>query len=275
MVLQCGAFKLSLERPLVMGIVNVTPDSFSDGGLHASTEQAVAHARRLAGEGADILDIGGESTRPGAQAVGLDEERRRVLPVLEALADAGLPLSIDTRKPELMIEAIAAGAAMVNDVTALRTPAALAAVARAPVAVCLMHMQGEPGTMQENPTYRDVVREVRDFLGERIAAAERAGIARNRIVVDPGFGFGKTVEHNLALLRALGEFRSLGAALMVGLSRKAMLGKLTGREPRERVPASVAAALLAVQNGAQIVRVHDVAATRDALAIWNAVKLRA
>jgi len=273
--LQCGAFKLSLECPLVMGVVNVTPDSFSDGGLHASTEQAIAHARRLAGEGADILDIGGESTRPGAQAVGLDEERRRVLPVLEALADAGLPLSIDTRKPELMIEAIAAGAAMVNDVTALRTPAALAAVARAPVAVCLMHMQGEPGTMQENPTYRDVVREVRDFLGERIAAAERAGIARNRIVVDPGFGFGKTVEHNLALLRALGEFRSLGAALMVGLSRKAMLGKLTGREPRERVPASVAASLLAVQNGAQIVRVHDVAATRDALAIWNAVKLRA
>jgi len=275
MVLQCGAFKLSLERPLVMGIVNVTPDSFSDGGLHASTEQAVAHARRLAGEGADILDIGGESTRPGAQAVGLDEERRRVLPVLEALADSGLPLSIDTRKPELMIEAIAAGAAMVNDVTALRAPAALAAVARAQVAVCLMHMQGEPGTMQENPTYRDVVREVRDFLGERIAAAERAGVARNRIVVDPGFGFGKTVEHNLALLRALGEFRSLGVALMAGLSRKAMLGKLAGREPRERVAASVAAALLAVQNGAQIVRVHDVAATRDALAVWNAVKLRA
>ena len=275
MVLQCGAFKLSLEHPLVMGVVNATPDSFSDGGLHASTEQAVAHARRLAGEGADILDIGGESTRPGAQAVGLDEERQRVLPVLEALADSGLPLSIDTRKPELMIEAIAAGAAMVNDVTALRTPAALAAVARAQVAVCLMHMQGEPGTMQENPTYRDVVREVRDFLGERIAAAERAGVARNRIVVDPGFGFGKTVEHNLALLRALGEFRSLGVALMAGLSRKAMLGKLAGREPRERVAASVAAALLAVQNGAQIVRVHDVAATRDALAVWNAVKLRA
>jgi len=275
MVLQCGAFKLSLEHPLVMGVVNATPDSFSDGGLHASTEQAVAHARRLAGEGADILDIGGESTRPGAQAVGLDEERQRVLPVLEALADSGLPLSIDTRKPELMIEAIAAGAAMVNDVTALRAPAALAAVARAQVAVCLMHMQGEPGTMQENPTYRDVVREVRDFLGERIAAAERAGVARNRIVVDPGFGFGKTVEHNLALLRALGEFRSLGVALMAGLSRKAMLGKLAGREPRERVAASVAAALLAVQNGAQIVRVHDVAATRDALAVWNAVKLRA
>ena len=275
MYLQCGAFKLSLERPLVMGVVNVTPDSFSDGGLHGSTGQAVAHARRLAGEGADILDIGGESTRPGSRAVSLDEERRRVLPVLEALADCGVPLSIDTRKPELMTEAIAAGAAMVNDVTAMRVPAALTAVARSPVAVCLMHMQGEPGTMQENPAYRDVVREVREFLGERVAAAERAGVARERIVVDPGFGFGKTVEHNLALLRALGEFRSLGVALMAGLSRKAMLGTLTGREPRERVHASVAAALLAVQSGAQIVRVHDVAATRDALAVWNAVKLQA
>jgi dihydropteroate synthase len=192
-----------------------------------------------------------------------------VLPVLEALAGCGVPLSIDTRKPELMTEAIAAGAAMVNDVTALAAPAA---VARAPVAVCLMHMQGEPGTMQEHPTYRDVVREVREFLGERVAAAERAGIALDRIVVDPGFGFGKTDEHNLALLRALGEFRSLGVALMAGLSRKAMLGRLTGREPRERVHASVAAALLAVQNGAQIVRVHDVAATRDALAVWQALK---
>jgi len=275
MFLQCGAFKLSLERPLVMGVVNVTPDSFSDGGLHASTEQAVAHARRLAAEGADILDIGGESTRPGAQAVGLDEERRRVLPVLVALAGCGVPLSVDTRKPELMTEAFAAGAAMVNDVTALRAPAALAAVARSTVAVCLMHMQGEPRTMQENPTYRDVVHEVRDFLAQRVAAVERAGVARDRIVVDPGFGFGKTVEHNLALLRALGEFRSLGVALMAGLSRKAMLGKLTGREPRERIHGSVAAALLAAQNGAQIVRVHDVAATRDALAVWNAVKLRA
>ena len=272
MFLQCGAFKLSLERPLVMGVVNVTPDSFSDGGLHASTEQAVAHARRLAAEGADILDIGGESTRPGAQAVGLDEERRRVLPVLVALAGCGVPLSVDTRKPELMTEAFAAGAAMVNDVTALRAPAALAAVARSTVAVCLMHMQGEPRTMQENPTYRDVVHEVRDFLAQRVAAVERAGVARDRIVVDPGFGFGKTVEHNLALLRALGEFRSLGVALMAGLSRKAMLGKLTGREPRERIHGSVAAALLAAQNGAQIVRVHDVAATRDALAVWQAVK---
>jgi len=270
--LQCGPFKLSLERPLVMGVVNVTPDSFSDGGLYVGAKQAVAHARRLVEEGADILDIGGESTRPGAASVALDEERQRVLPVLEALAGCRVPLSVDTRKPEFMLEAIAAGAAMINDVTALTAPAALAAVAHSPVAVCLMHMQGDPETMQESPGYQDVVREVRDYLAQRVAAAEQAGIARDRIVVDPGFGFGKTVEHNLALLRSLAEFRSLGGALLAGLSRKAMLGKLTGREPQERVHASIAAALLAVQNGAQIVRVHDVAATRDALAVWNAVK---
>ncbi len=272
MFLQCGPFKLSLERPLVMGVVNVTPDSFSDGGLYVGAQQAVAHARRLVEEGADILDIGGESTRPGSAPVALDEERRRVLPVLEALAGCGVPLSVDTRKPEFMLEAIAAGAAMVNDVTALTAPAALEAVAKAPVAVCLMHLQGDPRTMQESPRYQDVVREVRDYLAQRVAAAEQAGVARDRIVVDPGFGFGKTVEHNLALLRSLAEFSSLGVALLVGLSRKAMLGKLTGREPQERVHASIAAALLAVQNGAQIVRVHDVAATRDALAVWNAVK---
>jgi len=272
MHLQCGRFKLSLERPLVMGVVNITPDSFSDGGMFADTERAIAHAQRLIGEGVDILDLGGESTRPGAAPVSLEVERRRVLPVLEALASGGVPVAVDTRKPELMREAIAAGAAMINDVTALSGPGALAAVARTPVAVCLMHMQGDPATMQSNPDYRDVVREVRDFLAQRVAVAEAAGIARNRIVVDPGFGFGKTVEHNLALLRSLSEFSSLGGALLAGLSRKAMLGKLTGREPRERVHASVAAALLAVQNGAHIVRVHDVAATRDALAVWQAVK---
>jgi len=272
MHLQCGRFKLALERPLVMGVVNITPDSFSDGGMFADTERAIAHAQRLIGEGVDILDLGGESTRPGAAPVSLEVERRRVLPVLEALASGGVPVAVDTRKPELMREAIAAGAAMINDVTALSGPGALAAVARAPVAVCLMHMQGDPATMQSNPDYRDVVREVRDFLAQRVAVAEAAGIARNRIVVDPGFGFGKTVEHNLALLRSLSEFSSLGGALLAGLSRKAMLGKLTGREPRERVHASVAAALLAVQNGAHIVRVHDVAATRDALAVWNAVQ---
>ena len=272
MHLQCGRFKLSLERPLVMGVVNITPDSFSDGGMFADTERAIAHAQRLIGEGVDILDLGGESTRPGAAPVSLEVERRRVLPVLEALASGGVPVAVDTRKPELMREAIAAGAAMINDVTALSGPGALAAVARAPVAVCLMHMQGDPATMQANPDYRDVVREVRDFLAQRVAVAEAAGIARNRIVVDPGFGFGKTVEHNLALLRSLREFTSLGGALLAGLSRKAMLGRLTGREPLERVHASVAAALLAIQNGAHIVRVHDVAATRDALAVWNAVQ---
>ncbi|OGA24736.1 MAG: dihydropteroate synthase [Betaproteobacteria bacterium RIFCSPLOWO2_02_FULL_67_26] len=256
-----------------MGVVNVTPDSFSDGGLHTDAQQAVAHARRLIEEGADLLDIGGESTRPGAAPVTLDEERRRVLPVLEALAGGGVPVSVDTRKPGLMREAIAAGAAMVNDVTALTASGALEAVANTPAAVCLMHMQGEPGTMQVNPSYADVVREVRGYLGQRVAAAETAGIARDRIVVDPGFGFGKTLEHNLALLRSLAEFRSLGVALMAGLSRKAMLGRLTGRDPQDRVHASIAAALLAVQNGAQIVRVHDVAATRDALAVWTAVKI--
>jgi dihydropteroate synthase len=272
MILQCGRFRLRLDRPLIMGVVNVTPDSFSDGGLHADEGRALAHARRLIDEGADIIDIGGESTRPGAAPVPLEEERRRVLPVLERLASGGVPLSVDTRKPELMREAIAAGAAMINDVTALAGPGALEAVAKTPAAVCLMHMQGDPGTMQAHPSYQDVVREVRDYLSGRIAAAVAAGIRPERIVVDPGFGFGKTLEHNLALLRGLADFRSLGVALAAGLSRKAMLGRITGREPQDRVHASVAAALLAVQAGAQIVRVHDVAATRDALAVWNAVR---
>ncbi len=272
MILQCGRFRLRLDRPLIMGVVNVTPDSFSDGGLHADEGRALAHARRLIDEGADIIDIGGESTRPGAAPVPLEEERRRVLPVLERLASGGVPLSVDTRKPELMREAIAAGAAMINDVTALAGPGALEAMAKTPAAVCLMHMQGDPGTMQAHPSYQDVVREVRDYLSGRIAAAVAAGIRPERIVADPGFGFGKTLEHNLALLRGLADFRSLGVALAAGLSRKAMLGRITGREPQDRVHASVAAALLAVQAGAQIVRVHDVAATRDALAVWNAVR---
>ncbi|HXF66866.1 MAG TPA: dihydropteroate synthase [Burkholderiales bacterium] len=270
--LQCGRFRLSLGRPLIMGVVNVTPDSFSDGGLHFDAASAAAHARRLIEEGADIIDIGGESTRPGATPVALEEERRRVLPVLEALAGCGVPVSVDTRKPELMREAVAAGAAMVNDVTALRAPGALEAVARADCAVCLMHMRGEPRTMQHDPRYEDVVREVREFLAQRVAQAEAAGIARSRIAVDPGFGFGKTDAHNLALLRALGDLAPPGVALLAGLSRKSMLGRLTGREPQQRVFASVAAALIAVQNGAHIVRVHDVAATRDALSVWQAVK---
>jgi dihydropteroate synthase len=272
MILQCGKFKLSLERPLVMGVVNVTPDSFSDGGHHFDTGRAIEHALRLIEEGADLLDIGGESTRPGAAPVDLAEERRRVLPVLKALAGGKVPVSVDTRKPELMREAIAAGADMVNDVGALAAPGALEAVAASPAAVCLMHMRGDPGTMQVEPSYRDVAREVRDYLAGRIAEAERAGIRRDRIVADPGFGFGKNLDHNLALLRAFATLGGLGVALLAGLSRKAMLGRITGREVGDRVHASVAAALIAAQNGAHIVRVHDVAATRDALAVWQAVR---
>jgi dihydropteroate synthase len=271
MYLQCGKFRLSLARPLIMGVVNITPDSFSDGGSFVTASTALAHARRLVDEGAELIDIGGESTRPGAGGVALDEERRRVLPVLEQLAGGTVPISIDTQKPELMREAIAAGASMINDVNALQATGALAAVAQSGVAVCLMHMQGTPADMQIDPHYDDVVAEVLEFFGERMAAAHAAGIAPDRIVLDPGFGFGKTLEHNLELLRRLDRFNTTGAAVLAGLSRKGMLGRLTGREVDERVYASIAAALIAVENGARIVRVHDVAATRDALAVWTAV----
>jgi dihydropteroate synthase len=272
MFLACGKFKLPLTRPLIMGVVNVTPDSFSDGGRYIELKHALAHARALIAEGADLLDIGGESTRPGAAPVNHDEERRRVLPVIEALADGAVPISIDTQKPELMREAAAAGAVMVNDVYGFRAPGALEAVAESTAAICIMHMQGEPRTMQHDPQYDDVITEVRDYLAERVRAAEAAGIARERIAVDPGFGFGKSLEHNLALLRGLQSFSGVGGALLAGLSRKTMLGRITGREPAGRVFASVAAAMIAVQNGAQIVRVHDVAATRDALAVLRAVE---
>jgi dihydropteroate synthase len=270
--LQCGSFRLSLERPLIMGIVNVTPDSFSDGGLYATTEAAVARARALIGYGADILDIGGESTRPGAEPVAFADERRRVLPVIEALAGCGRPISVDTRKPELMREAIAAGATVVNDIDALESPDALRIVAEASVAVCLMHKQGEPRTMQQNPYYSDVVNEVREYLAQRMEAALAAGIPRERIIIDPGFGFGKTQEHNIALLRELPQLTSLGVPVLAGLSRKAMLGRLTGRGPQDRVHASVAAALFAADRGARIVRVHDVTETHDALTVWWALK---
>ena len=272
MFLQCGNFRLSLARPLIMGVVNVTPDSFFDGGRFFSAAAAVAHARQLIDEGADLLDVGGESTRPGADPVTLDEERRRVLPVLEALADAGVPLSVDTQKPELMGEAVAAGAAMVNDVNGFLAPGALAAVAGSACAICIMHKQGNPQTMQQSPQYADVVVDVRDYLSQRIAAAEQAGIARERMVVDPGFGFGKTLEHNLELLRRLDELAALTVPVLAGLSRKSMIGKLTGSDPGDRLAGSIAAALFAVQRGAAIVRVHDVAATRDALAVWQAVR---
>lgn len=270
--LMAGRFQLSLERPLLMGIVNVTPDSFSDGGEHATAAKAIAHARRLIEEGADILDIGGESSRPGAQSVSLEDELGRVMPVLEALVDSNVPLSIDTAKPDVMRLAIAAGASMVNDIEALQRPGALEAVAASNAAVCLMHMQGEPRTMQAAPSYGDVMSEVGAFLAVRAKAALSAGIARERIVLDPGFGFGKTAEHNLTLLREFDALVKLGFPLLAGLSRKATLGAITGRPPGERVHVSVAAALLAAQRGASILRVHDVAATHDALALWLRVR---
>jgi dihydropteroate synthase len=271
--LRCGKFNLSLARPLIMGVVNVTPDSFSDGGSFATTGAAVAHARRLIDEGADIIDIGGESTRPGSGGVDIDQERQRVLPVLEQLASGPVPVSIDTQKPGFMREAIAAGASMINDINALQAPAALAELAASDVAICLMHKQGTPADMQNDPHYGDVVGEVLAFLDARVDAARAADIPCERIVIDPGFGFGKTLEHNLELLRQLNRLSASNVALLVGVSRKGMLGRLTGRNVNERVFASVAAALIAVEKGARIVRVHDVAATRDALAIWSAVNV--
>jgi dihydropteroate synthase len=252
-----------------MGVVNVTPDSFSDGGRFLESGAAVAHAERLIEEGADLLDIGGESSRPGAQPVSAERELARIAPVLEALGGGPVPLSVDTVKPEVMREAIRLGAAMINDINALRSPGALAAVAASDAAICLMHMQGEPRTMQESPKYGDVVAEVRRYLAERAAVAVAAGIARERIVVDPGFGFGKTVEHNRVLLGALGALADLGYPVLAGLSRKSTLGWITGRPADQRMPASIAAALLAAERGARILRVHDVAATRDALAVWQ------
>ena len=272
MILQCGTYRLALDRTLIMGVVNVTPDSFSDGGHYLSLDAALAHAQRLMDEGADLLDIGGESTRPGAAAVSLEEERRRVLPVLEALLSANIPLSVDTQKPELMREAAAAGAAMINDVNGFEAADALQAVSGSDCAICIMHKQGRPQTMQQAPQYRDVVAEVDGYLRGRVAAAETAGIARSRIVVDPGFGFGKTLEHNLALLRELNRVAAAGVPVLAGLSRKSMVGALTGREVGGRVFGSVAAALIAAQHGSAILRVHDVAGTRDALAVWNAVR---
>jgi dihydropteroate synthase len=272
MHLQCGKFRLSLNRPLIMGVLNVTPDSFSDGGKYIELNQALNHAKALISEGADLLDIGGESTRPGAQPVSLEDERRRVLPVLNALAGGVIPISIDTQKPQLMREAVTAGASMINDVCGFRADGAFEAVANSDAAICIMHMQGEPRSMQQAPHYDDVTGEVREYLAGRVLAAQQSGIGTDRIVIDPGFGFGKTMEHNLAMVRELRKFRGIGSALLVGISRKSMLGKMTGRDPLQRVHASTAAALIAVQNGAQIVRVHDVAATRDALAVLAAVQ---
>lgn len=265
-MLRCGRFRFDLDRPLVMGIVNVTPDSFSDGGQHVTAEQAIAHGLRLRAEGADILDIGGESTRPGAAPVPEAEELARVLPVLHGLADCGAALSIDTMKPGVMAQSLAAGADLVNDVNALRAPGALEAVADSDCGVCLMHMQGMPQTMQADPRYDDVVAEVAGFLKERLQAAQAVGIAGDRLVIDPGFGFGKTKAHNITLFHSLHRLAGLGPVL-VGVSRKGLFGEITGRPPGERMVASVAAAVLAAMAGAAILRVHDVAATVDALKV--------
>jgi dihydropteroate synthase len=254
-----------------MGVVNVTPDSFSDGGRTLEPGAAIAHAQRLIDEGADLIDIGAESSRPGANSVSAGEELSRLMPVLGAFRDCPIPISVDTVKPEVMRAAIGAGAAMINDIGALRSPGALETVATTDAAVCLMHMQGEPRTMQREPHYGDVVAEVRAFLAERVAAAEAHGIDRERIVIDPGFGFGKTVEHNFELLRNLRRFAEMGLPVMAGWSRKSTLGAITGRAAGERLAASITAALLAVQHGARIVRVHDVAATRDAFAVLAAM----
>ena len=271
--LDCNGRSLRLDVPQVMGIVNVTPDSFADGGAHFDADAAIAHGLRLVEEGADLLDVGGESTRPGADEVPVEEELRRVIPVIAALeAQTSVPISIDTSKPEVMRAAVAAGAGMVNDVYALRREGALDAAAELRVPVVLMHMLGEPRTMQDDPRYDDVVAEVHRFLAERIFAAEMAGIDRKRIVVDPGFGFGKTTAHNLQLLAQLRRFTELGVPVLAGLSRKRSIGELIGRDdPRQRAAGSLAAHLVAAQNGATIVRTHDVAITVDALKVWNAV----
>lgn len=271
--LDCAGRILKLDRPQVMGIVNVTPDSFSDGGAHDTTDAAVAHALDLVEQGADLLDIGGESTRPGADEVALEEELRRVIPVIERLASqTSVPVSIDTSKPGVMRAAVAAGAGMINDVYALRREGALETAAELGVPVVLMHMLGEPRSMQQSPDYDDVVGEVHRFLAERLFAAEMSGIAKKNLLVDPGFGFGKNTAHNLILLSQLQRFTELGVPVLAGLSRKRTIGELTGREvAQDRVAGSVAAHLIAAQRGAMILRVHDVAATVDALKVWNAV----
>ena len=272
---QCGRFRYPLTagaRPLVMGVLNVTPDSFSDGGNFASLDLALTRAEQMIADGVDIIDIGGESSRPGAAPLPLDEELRRVMPVLFALRDCGKALSVDTYKPEVMREAIAAGADMINDINGFRMEGALTAVNDSDCALCIMHMQKDPATMQLKPEYEDVTREVTQFLRERVEAAETAGIDRNRLCVDPGFGFGKTVDHNLALLRDIEKMSvETGVPVLAGVSRKSMIGAITGKPVEQRLAGSLAAALAAVVRGARIIRVHDVAETVDALKVWAAV----
>ncbi len=272
MLLRLGSQTLSLDRPLVMGVLNVTPDSFSDGGKFFATDAAIRQAERMFAAGAAIVDVGGESSRPGAGQISEDEELDRVIPVIEIISDGtDIAVSIDTSKPGVMRAAVNAGASMINDVYALRQDGAVEAASELDVAVCLMHMQGEPGTMQENPGYRDIPGDILDFLSKRITACRDAGIDDEKIVIDPGFGFGKTHEHNVRLLASLDRFQELGMPLLVGLSRKSTLGALTGKDVEERLPAGIAAAILAVERGAHIVRTHDVDETIDALKIASAV----
>jgi dihydropteroate synthase len=267
---RCGRFKLSLHRPLIMGILNLTPDSFSDGGRIGSLEAAIERAQTLIDQGADILDLGAESTRPGAAPVPESEELRWLVPLIEALRTYQVPLSIDTRKPRVMRAVLQAGADMINDVGGFRLPEAVAAVADSACGLCVMHMRGEPATMQHRPVYGDVIEEVGLFLSDRVRTLVSAGIDRARIVIDPGIGFGKTLSHNLALLAAGARLGAI-APVLVGVSRKSMLGELTGRPVDQRLAASLSAALAALSRGARIVRVHDVAQTRDAIAVWQAI----
>jgi dihydropteroate synthase len=272
--IQFGRYQFRFDRssrPLVMGILNITPDSFSDGGHFFSLDHALTHAEQMIADGVDIIDIGGESSRPGAERLSIEEELRRVMPVIYALRDCGKPISVDTCKPEVMREAIAAGADMINDINGFRAPGALSAVKDGDCALCIMHMLNDPQTMQLQPAYDDVVGEIAAFLRKRAAAMEEAGIERRRLCIDPGFGFGKTLDHNLALLRSLGEMqRTIGLPLLAGLSRKSMLGAITGKPVERRLAGSIAAAIIAAEQGAAIVRVHDVAETVDALKVWRA-----
>ena len=270
--LNCAGRLIDLSVPHVMGVLNVTPDSFSDGGQYnASLDDALRRAETMVAEGASFIDVGGESTRPGAAAVSEAEELARVVPVVEALArEFDVVVSVDSSKPRVMIDSVGAGAGLLNDVRALQEPGALSAVAGLGIPVCLMHMQGQPSTMQKAPQYRSVVEEVLAFLHLRVEACETAGISRSRIIVDPGFGFGKSPEHNLTLLNCLDEFQQLGLPILAGLSRKSLLGQITGRPVAERLIASVAAATLAVYRGARIIRAHDVAATMDAVKVAHA-----
>jgi dihydropteroate synthase len=270
--LQCGRFVLSLERPLIMAVLNLTPDSFSDGGLWLDPQRAIAQAHELVDQGADLIDLGAESTRPGAQPVPASLEIERLAPLLQALRDVGVPLSVDTRKPEVMRAAIELGADLINDVQGFASQQAIDAVAGSCVACCVMHMQGEPNTMQTAPAYQDVVSDVRNFLALRVAALQDAGVVAHRIMIDPGIGFGKTLAHNLSLLAHLDALRAQSLPILVGVSRKSMIGALTGRDVGERLPGSLAAMLAAVARGASFVRVHDVAATRDALTVWSAIQ---